>query len=59
MVKKSSTIGLPVYGEQHTQTFPDSMIEEAIIISDLFDLNEIAALELLVAGKFKVRSHVA
>ncbi|XP_045195259.2 nuclear pore complex protein Nup205-like [Mercenaria mercenaria] len=50
-VKKSNTVGLPIHGEQRTQTFPDSFIEEAIIISDLFDLNEFAALELLIAGE--------
>ncbi|KAH3825400.1 hypothetical protein DPMN_127275 [Dreissena polymorpha] len=50
-VKKSVTVGLQVLGEQRTQTFPVEVIEEAIIISDLFDLNEYAALELLLAGK--------
>ena len=50
-VKKSNTVGLPIYGEQRTQTFPDSFIEESLILSDLFDLNEYAALELLIAGK--------
>ncbi|KAH3872592.1 hypothetical protein DPMN_035810 [Dreissena polymorpha] len=49
-VKKSVTVGLQVHGEQRTQTFPVEVIEEAII-SDLFDLNEYAALELLLAGK--------
>ncbi|XP_052238220.1 nuclear pore complex protein Nup205-like isoform X2 [Dreissena polymorpha] len=50
-VKKSVTVGLQVHGEQRTQTFPVEVIEEAIIISDLFDLNEYAALELLLAGE--------
>ncbi|KAH3735194.1 hypothetical protein DPMN_041656 [Dreissena polymorpha] len=50
-VKKSVTVGLQVHGEQRTQTFPVEVIKEAIIISDLFDLNEYAALELLLAGK--------
>jgi len=49
-VKKSNTVGLPIHGEQRTQTFPESFIEEAIIISNLFDLNEFASLELLIAG---------
>ncbi|XP_052241421.1 nuclear pore complex protein Nup205-like [Dreissena polymorpha] len=50
-VKKSVTVGLQVHGEQRTQTFPVEVIKEAIIISDLFDLNEYAALELLLAGE--------
>lgn len=50
-VKKSNTVGLPIHGEQRTQTFPESFIEEAVILSDLFDLNEFAALELLIAGQ--------
>lgn len=52
LVKKSNTVGLPIHGEQRTQTFPESFIEESIILSDLFELNEFAALELLIAGKF-------
>ena len=53
-VKKSNTVGLPIYGEQRTQTFPDSFIEESLILSDLFDLNEYAALELLIAGTGRI-----
>ena len=49
-VRKSTTVGLPIHGEQRTQTFPEGFIEEALIISDLFELNELAALELLIAG---------
>ncbi|KAL4232887.1 hypothetical protein ACF0H5_007574 [Mactra antiquata] len=52
-VKKSNTVGLMIHGEQRTQTFPEPFIEEAIIISDLFDLNEFAALELLISGEEK------
>ncbi|XP_052809828.1 nuclear pore complex protein Nup205-like [Mya arenaria] len=50
-VKKSNTVGLLIHGEQRKQTFPSDVIEEAIILSDLFDLNEFAALELLLAGE--------
>lgn len=49
-VKKSNVEGLPVKGEQTKQTFPPQFIEEAIIISDLFNMSEIAAVELLMAG---------
>ncbi|XP_063402892.1 nuclear pore complex protein Nup205-like [Mytilus trossulus] len=52
-VKKSHIDGLPVKGEQIKQTFPREFIEEALIISDLFDMSEIAAVELLMAGDRK------
>ncbi|KAK3098344.1 hypothetical protein FSP39_018633 [Pinctada imbricata] len=52
-VKKSTTVGLPVQGEQVTQTFSQQFIDESIIISDLFDMSEIAAVELLMAGERK------
>ena len=50
-VMKADTVGLPVEGQQVTQILTKSFIEEALIISDLFDLNEYAAVELLLAGK--------
>ncbi|CAC5405169.1 NUP205 [Mytilus coruscus] len=52
-VKKSNIDGLPVKGEQIKQTFPREFIEESLIISDLFDMSEIAAVELLMAGDRK------
>lgn len=30
---------------------PQALVEETIIISDMYDLNEYMALELLIAGK--------
>ena len=48
---KADSVGLPVEGQQVTQILAKSFIEEALIISDLFDLNEYAAVELLLAGK--------
>ena len=50
-IQKADTVGLPVEGQQVTQILTGSFIEEAVIISDLFDLNEYAAVELLLAGK--------
>jgi len=35
----------------HTQTLSTEFIAEALTISDLFDLNEIASVELLLAGQ--------
>ncbi|OWF55575.1 nuclear pore complex protein Nup205-like [Mizuhopecten yessoensis] len=52
-VKKSTTVGLPVQGEQTSQTFSSQFIEEALILSDLFTMNEVAAVELLTEGERK------
>jgi len=43
--------GIVVQGQQSTQILAQSFIQEAIIISDLFELNEFAAVELLLAGE--------
>lgn len=37
-------------GDQSKQTFSSPFIEEALILSDLFQMSEIAAVELLMAG---------
>ncbi|KAK2179080.1 hypothetical protein NP493_515g00009 [Ridgeia piscesae] len=50
-VLKADSVGLPIEGQQVTQILAKSFIEEALIISDLFDLNEYAAVELLLAGE--------
>jgi hypothetical protein len=50
-VKKANTEGLPIQGEQQTQVFSSEFIDEALILSDLFHMNEYAAVELLMAGK--------
>lgn len=38
-------------GDQSKQTFSSQFIEEALILSDLFQMSEIAAVELLMAGE--------
>ena len=38
-------------GDQTRQTFSSAFIEEALLLSDLFDMSEIAAVELLMAGE--------
>ncbi|XP_061177614.1 nuclear pore complex protein Nup205-like isoform X2 [Saccostrea echinata] len=50
-VRNSTKEGLPVMGDQTKQTFSQQFIEEALILSDLFDMSEIAAVELLMAGE--------
>ncbi len=51
-VRKAYVQGIVIQGQQGTQTLSKAFIEEALIISDLFDLNEYAAIELLMAGMF-------
>ena len=50
-VQKASKEGLPVLGDQTRQTFSSAFIEETLLLSDLFDMSEIAAVELLMAGE--------
>ncbi|GFS37681.1 nuclear pore complex protein Nup205 [Nephila pilipes] len=50
-VKQASTTGIAVVGRAGLQILPQSLIDEALIISDMFDLNELTSLELLVAGQ--------
>ncbi|XP_064596049.1 nuclear pore complex protein Nup205-like [Liolophura sinensis] len=51
LLKKASSVGLPMGDDQTTQTFSQQFIDEALILSDLLDLNELAAVELLMAGE--------
>ncbi len=51
-VKNADKTGIAILGQQATQTLSKDFIDEALIISDLFDLNEYAAVELLLAGVF-------
>ncbi|PRD32161.1 UNVERIFIED_CONTAM: nuclear pore complex protein [Trichonephila clavipes] len=50
-VKQASTTGIAVVGRAGLQILPQSLIDEALIISDMFDLNELTSLELLIAGQ--------
>ena len=50
-VKRADKEGIAIQGQQATQTLARDFIEEALIISDLFNLNEYAAVELLLAGE--------
>ncbi|XP_038064790.1 nuclear pore complex protein Nup205-like [Patiria miniata] len=49
-IQKADQTGLVIEGHPGTKTFPKQFIDEALIISDLFDLNEYAAVELLLSG---------
>ncbi|KAF4101210.1 nuclear pore complex protein Nup205 isoform X1 [Onychostoma macrolepis] len=50
-VRKASTEGIAIQGQQGVRLLPEQLISEAFILSDLFDLGELAALELLLAGE--------
>lgn len=51
MVRKASTEGIAIQGQQGSRLLPEQLLKEAFILSDLFDIGELAALELLLAGK--------
>ena len=51
LVTKATTEGLQVQGMQNKQRFTQQFVSEALILSDLFDMDELAAVELLMAGR--------
>ena len=51
LVLKASTEGLQVQGTTAKQTFSQQFVAESFILSDLFNMDELAAVELLMAGK--------
>uniref|UniRef100_A0A669CKB7 Nucleoporin 205 n=1 Tax=Oreochromis niloticus TaxID=8128 RepID=A0A669CKB7_ORENI len=50
-VRKASTEGIAIQGQQGSRLLPEQLLTEAFILSDLFDIGELAALELLLAGE--------
>ncbi|XP_056117303.1 nuclear pore complex protein Nup205 isoform X2 [Rhinichthys klamathensis goyatoka] len=50
-VRKACTEGIAIQGQQGARLLPEQLISEAFILSDLFDLGELASLELLLAGE--------
>ncbi|XP_030921772.1 nuclear pore complex protein Nup205-like, partial [Geospiza fortis] len=48
-IQKASTEGVAIQGQQGTRLLPEQLIREAFILSDLFDIGELAAVELLLA----------
>lgn len=57
-VRKASTEGIAIQGQQGVRLLPEQLISEAFILSDLFDLGELAALELLLAGTHTAHTYV-
>ncbi|XP_061773938.1 nuclear pore complex protein Nup205 isoform X1 [Nerophis ophidion] len=50
-VRKASTEGIAIQGQQGSRLLQEQLLSEAFILSDLFDIGELAALELLLAGE--------
>ncbi|KAJ6656378.1 hypothetical protein lerEdw1_003881 [Lerista edwardsae] len=50
-VQRANTEGVAIQGQQGTRLLPEQLIREAFILSDLFDIGELAAVELLLAGE--------
>ncbi|KAM8974449.1 nuclear pore complex protein Nup205 isoform 2-T2 [Pelodytes ibericus] len=50
-IKKASTDGIAIQGQEGTRPLPEQLITEAFILSDLFNIGEVAAVELLLAGE--------
>lgn len=53
-MRKASTEGIAIQGQQGSRLLPEQLLKEAFILSDLFDIGELAALELLLAGKVDI-----
>uniref|UniRef100_UPI00358F7403 nuclear pore complex protein Nup205 isoform X2 n=1 Tax=Myxine glutinosa TaxID=7769 RepID=UPI00358F7403 len=50
-LKKANIEGISIHGQQGLCLLSSQLVEEALVLSDMFDLNEIAALELLLAAQ--------
>ncbi|XP_051886493.1 nuclear pore complex protein Nup205 [Pristis pectinata] len=53
-VKKASVEGIVIQGQQGTRLLPEQLISEAFILSDLLNIGELAAVELLLAGEHQL-----
>lgn len=51
-MKKSETEGINIAGVEY-HTVPKDMVEEAIILADMYDLDELMALDLLTTGNYQ------
>lgn len=54
-MRKASTEGIAIQGQQGARLLPEQLLKEAFILSDLFDIGELAALELLLAGRVHLK----
>jgi len=49
-VSKANRVGLSIKGQHTSKLLTPEIINEALTLSDLFELNEIAAVDLLMDG---------
>ncbi|KAK7605078.1 hypothetical protein V9T40_006936 [Parthenolecanium corni] len=56
IVKKSETEGINIAGVEY-HTVPKDMVEEAIILADMYDLDELMALDLLTTAQHQMPSY--
>ena len=57
LVRKASSEGIKLNtgdGSTMTQRLPPQIVDEAFIISDMFELNEISSLQLLLQGMIPI-----
>ena len=50
-VQRAPREGLAIPGITGSPVLPEDFVEEALLISDILELNEISAVELLLAGE--------
>ena len=50
-VQKAPQSGLAVPGLSGSPSLPEDFVEEALLLSDILELNEISSVELLLAGE--------
>ena len=51
LVQKAPREGLAIPGLSGTHTLPEDFVEEALLLSDILELNEMSAVELLLSGE--------
>ena len=51
MLRKSIKDGLELPNFPNLHTLPQDYIDETLLLSDILDLNEVSAIELLLAGE--------
>ena len=51
-LKKGATEGIYLRGHETKKILQANIIQEALIMSDMFDINEFQALDLLTVGKY-------
>jgi hypothetical protein len=50
-VQQSTTVGIAVGGHGEKQKFPAQFVKEALLLSDILNMNELAAVELLLVSE--------